>query len=223
MWRKILLLWIGLPACLGAELSFAALCADHAQFLDDSALSAHGWEFIGETEGVRTYNRNAPGSSVREVLGQSVIDQPPDRVLAVISDYDRYADFMPYVRRSETLRKENGVAWVFQHLEFRFFPISDRQYTIKISDRASRPNDGFYCIEWTLDREKTPKQATGITPAFNDGFWLLRPLEEGKKTDVRYFLHTDPGGWLFPWMINTANRQAIPAVIHAVQRRARNQ
>jgi ribosome-associated toxin RatA of RatAB toxin-antitoxin module len=144
-------------------------------------------------------------------------------VFAVISDYDRYAEFMPYVKRSDTVRKDGGISWVFQHLEFRFSPISDRRYTIKISDRASRPNDGFYCIEWTLDSEETAQpEAPGIAPAFNDGFWILRSLEQGKKTDVRYFLHTDPGGWLFPWMINTANRQAIPAVIQAVHKRARN-
>ncbi len=223
MWRKTTLLLIGLLGCWRADLSFAALCADHAQFLDDHALSTHGWEFVAETEGVRTYNRNAPGSTVREVLGQAVIDQPPERVFAAISDYDRYADFMPYVKRSETVRKENGVSWVFQHLEFRFSPISDRRYTIIISDQASRPNEGFYCVEWTLDSEETAKrEAPGITPAFNDGFWILRPLEQGKKTDVRYFLHTDPGGWLFPWMINTANRQAIPAVIQAVRERAKS-
>jgi ribosome-associated toxin RatA of RatAB toxin-antitoxin module len=220
---KILLLLIGLLGSLGADISFAALCADQTQFVSEDALAAHGWEFSGETDGVRTYNRNAPGSSVREVFGQSVVDQPPERVFAVISDYDRYADFMPYVKRSETVRRENGVSWVFQHLEFRFSPISDRRYTIKISDRASRPNDGFYCIEWTLDSEETAKRdAPGITPAFNDGFWILQPLEDGKKTDVRYFVHTDPGGWLFPWMVNTANRQAIPAVIQAVQQRARS-
>jgi ribosome-associated toxin RatA of RatAB toxin-antitoxin module len=222
MWRSLPALLIAL-GCLSADPSLAALCSDSAQFVDDRALSAHGWEFTSETDGVRTYNRNAPGSSVREVFGQAIVDEPPDRVFAVIADYDRYADFMPYVKRSETVRKENGVSWVFQHLEFRLFPVSDRHYTIRISDRASRPNDGFYCIEWTLDGEKTAHQeAPGITPAFNDGFWILRSLEQGRKTDVRYFLHSDPGGWLFPWMINTANRQAIPAVIQAVRQRAKS-
>ena len=222
MWWKTTLLFIAL-GCWPADRSFAALCADHARFGDDQALSAHGWEFAGEAEGVRTYNRTAPGSSVREVLGQSVIDAPPERVFAAISDYDRHADFMPYVKRSETVRKENGVTWVFQHLEFVLLPVSDRRYTIRVSDPDSRPNDGFYCIEWTLDNEDTARrQGSGITPTFNDGFWLLRGLEGGTKTDVRYFLHTDPGGWLFSWMINTANRQAIPAVIEAVRKRAKS-
>jgi ribosome-associated toxin RatA of RatAB toxin-antitoxin module len=183
-------------------------------------VSSHGWEFIGETEKVRTYNREAPSSSIREVLAKAIIDHPVDRVFAVISDYERYADFMPYVKRSETLRKENGVRWVFQHLVFPF-PISDRHYTIKISHLASRPKDDFYCIEWTLDREeKVKREAPGITPAFNDGFWILRPIDQGKKTDVSYFLHTDPSGWLPAWIINMANREALPAVIQAVQQRA---
>jgi ribosome-associated toxin RatA of RatAB toxin-antitoxin module len=216
IWRILVWLSIVLLCCVGANRSFAALCAEHAQFLDAQTLSARGWEFSGETEGVRTYNREAPSSSIREVLAKAIIDHPVDRVFAVISDYERYADFMPYVKRSEILRKENGVLWVFQHLVFPF-PISDRHYTIKISDLASRPKDSF--IEWTLDRE-VKREAPGITPAFNDGFWILRPIDQGKKTDVSYFLHTDPSGWLPAWIINMANREALPAVIQAVQQRA---
>jgi ribosome-associated toxin RatA of RatAB toxin-antitoxin module len=220
IWRNILWLSIVLLCGAGANRSFAALCAEHAQFLDIQTLSAHGWEFIGETEGVRTYNREAPSSSIREVLAKAIIDHPVDRVFAVISDYERYADFMPYVKRSETLHQETGVRWVFQHLVFPF-PISDRHYTIKISNQASRPKDGFYCIEWTLDLgEKVKRGAPGITPAFNDGFWILQPVDQGKKTDVSYFLHTDPSGWLPAWIINMANREALPAVIQAVQQRA---
>jgi ribosome-associated toxin RatA of RatAB toxin-antitoxin module len=220
IWRGILRLLIALLGCAGADRSFAALCAKHAQFVDEPTLSAHGWLFIGETERVRTYNREPPSSGIREVLAKAIIDHPPERLFAVISDYERYADFMPYVKRSETLRQQDGIRWVFQHLAFPF-PISDRHYTIEVSDLASRPQDGFYCIEWTLDNGQTGKrEAPGITPAFNDGLWILRQLEEGKKTDVSYFLHTDPGGWLPAWMINMANRQALPAVIQAVQQRA---
>jgi ribosome-associated toxin RatA of RatAB toxin-antitoxin module len=212
----LVVLW----GCAGADSSFAALCAEHAQFVDEAALSAHGWEFNAETDGVRTYDRKAAGSGIREVLAKATIDHPPERLFGVISDYDRYADFMPYVKRSESVRKEDGVRWVFQHLVFPF-PISDRYYTIKLSDLGSRPKDGFYCIEWTLDKQETVKRAApGITPAFNDGLWILRQLEESKKTDVSYFLHTDPSGWLPAWMINMANREALPAVLQAVQQRA---
>jgi hypothetical protein len=212
----LILLW----AWAGAGRSFAAVCAEYAEFVDESALSAHGWEFDAETGGVRTYNRKAPSSNIHEVLAKAVIDQPAERLFAVISDYDHYADFMPYVKRSESIRKENGVRWVFQHLVFPF-PISDRHYTIKLSDLRSRPKDGFYCIEWTLDKDESPKRAApGVTPTFNDGMWILRRLEASIRTDVTYFLHTDPSGWLPSWMINMANREALPAVLQAVQERA---
>jgi ribosome-associated toxin RatA of RatAB toxin-antitoxin module len=221
--RGALQLLIVLWGCAGAEWSFAANCAEHAQFADAAALSAHGWEFHADTDGVRTYNRKAPSSDIQEVLAKAILDHPPERLFAVISDYDRYADFMPYVKRSESVRREGGFRWVFQHLVFPF-PISDRHYTIKLSDIESRPNDGFYCIEWTLDKQESVKRgAAGITPAFNDGLWILRRLEASQKTDVTYFLHTDPSGWLPGWMINMANREALPAVLQAVQQRAGHQ
>jgi ribosome-associated toxin RatA of RatAB toxin-antitoxin module len=220
--RATLQLLIVLWGYVGADGSFAAVCAEHAQFVDEGALSAHAWEFYAETDGVRAYNRKAPSSNIQEVLAKAIIDHPPERLFAVISDYDRYADFMPYVKRSESVRTADGVRWVFQHLVFPF-PISDRHYTIKLSALESRPNDGFYCIQWTLDKQESVKRAAaGITPAFNDGLWILRRLE-ASKTDVTYFLHTDPSGWLPSWMINMANREALPAVLQAVRQRAAHQ
>lgn len=47
----------------------------------------------------------------------------------------------------------------------------------------------------------------------------MRPLEEGTKTDVTYFLRSDPGGLLPAWIIDRVNRIALPDVIHAVEKR----
>jgi ribosome-associated toxin RatA of RatAB toxin-antitoxin module len=218
MSRTLLQLLLALLACAGADRSFAALCAQHAQVMTEGAGAAHGWKFMAETAGVRTYNRAPSSSSIHEVLAKATIDHPPERLFAVISDYERYPEFMPYVKRSEVVRKQNDVRWVFQHLVFPF-PVSDRQYTIKISDVESRPKDGFYCVEWSLDKDAPAKRdVSGITPAFNDGFWILRQLDQG-KTEVSYFLHTDPSGWLPAWIINMANREALPAVMQALRQR----
>ena len=209
-------------ACFHAERSFAALCDEPAQFANDETLTAHGWTFIEQTEAMRIYNRESSRSRVREVLARALIDGPPWRAFAAVSDYDRYADFMPYVKQSETVRNDGGVRWVFQHLAF-FFPISDRSYTIKLTDVASRPKDQFYCIEWSLAEDGAAnRDMPGIVPSVNDGFWILRPLAGGTKTDVTYFLHSDPGGWLSAGIIDRVNRVALPDVIRAVQKRMTN-
>jgi hypothetical protein len=213
---------IGILACVHTGRSFAALCDEQAQFDNDEALTAHGWTFIEEAEAVRTYNRESSRSRVREVVAKAIIDGPSWRAFAAVSDYDRYADFMPYVKQSETVRNDGGVRWVFQHLAF-FFPISDRSYTIKLTDAASRPKDQFYCVEWSLAEDGAAmRDMPGIVPSVNDGFWILRPLAGGMKTDVTYFLHSDPGGWLSAGIIDRVNRVALPAVIRALQKRMTN-
>lgn len=219
MIRICLSLLIGILACVRADHSFAALCDERAQFDNDETLAAHGWMFIEQTKAVRTYNRESSRFRVREVLAKAIISGPPWRAFAAVSDFDRYAAFMPYVRESKTIRNEDGFRWVFQHLVF-FFPISDRSYTIKISDGASRPRDQFYCVEWSLAKNgEGNRDMPGIVPPVNDGVWIMRPLEEGTKTDVTYFLRSDPGGLLPAWIIDRVNRIALPDVIHAVEKR----
>jgi hypothetical protein len=54
----------------------------------------------------------------------------------------------------------------------------------------------------------------------NNGYWLLEPREEGKKTFVTYYLYTDPGGSLPKWIADKANKTSVPDVLRAVRKHA---
>jgi len=201
----------------------AAKCVEHAKLRDQESLFKQGWKLIEEQGETRIYNREVRGSSVHEVLVNAILDAPPWRVFAVISDYDRFREFMPYTEQSKTLRIEGSSRWVFQRLKFPFWFVSDRYYTIKLTDQVMGLGNQLYCVDWIkAEEQESERSGPGEIPAINDGFWLLRSVKGGAQTDVTYFVHTDPGGLIPALITNTANKKALPAVIQAVRDRVEN-
>ena len=186
-----------------------------------SRVPADGWQAVDGGDSVCVYNRRIAGSRIRAVMARGVIDAAPQRAFAVIGDYTHYAEFMPYVRDSRVLADSGATRRVFLALDFPLF-ISDRYSTIELSEAGGQGGQAVHRIEWTLAAAGDAfVPAEGGEPLrVNDGVWELRAQDGGRRTDVLYYVHTDPGGYLPTWVVELANNVAVPRVIEAVQQRA---
>lgn len=187
---------------------------------EDPILKA-GWQAVSERDGLRLYNRAVPGAIVPAALARVRIEVPPARLFAVITDYDRFAEFVPYVTSSRVLRHEAGLRRVSQHLRFPG-PVADRHYVIESRDSVTSPPRERWRVEWRLVAESDSPASgeTGITPAAFTGYWELTPVAGGMATDAIYSLHFDPGGALPAWLVTFAMNRYLPKVIDAVRARA---
>jgi hypothetical protein len=162
-----------------------------------------------------------PGAAVPAALARVRIEVPPARLFAVITDYDRFAEFVPYVVHSRVVYRENGLRRVSQHLRFPG-PVTDRHYVIESRDSYTPLPQEHWRVEWRLVPEPNrpaPGEA-GITPAAFTGYWELAPVSSGAATDAIYSLHFDPGGALPAWLVTFAMNRYLPKVIDAVRARA---
>jgi ribosome-associated toxin RatA of RatAB toxin-antitoxin module len=187
---------------------------------EDPILKA-GWQPVSERDGLRLYNRAVPGAAVPAALARVRIEVPPARLFTVITDYDRFAEFVPYVTRSRVVHHEAGLRRISQHLRFPG-PVADRHYVIESRDSvASSPRERWR-VEWRLVPESDSPDSgeTGITPSAFTGYWELTPVAGGAATDAIYSLHFDPGGALPSWVVTFAMNRYLPKVIDAVRARA---
>jgi len=178
-----------------------------------------GWEPVTETAGIRIFSRAVAGASIKEVLARTVLAVPPARVYAVLSDLEHYAEFMPYVSAAQVLRTEGERRWLFKQLSFPL--VSERHTVVVVTGTASAGPGGQYQVQW---RRAPPggitRRGDGIEIPVNEGHWHLEPRCRGTHTDVTYYVRTDPGGVLPAFVVNLANRRAVPAVIEALAARA---
>ncbi len=181
-----------------------------------------GWTQVARGDGISVLSRSPKGSSVAEVKATSLVDAPPREVWRVIRDYASYAKTMPYTEESRILSSEqDGKVLVFYCLVNA--PLVDkREFIIRIVDDSDwKDGEGYLKTSWTLATEGLPPTREGVVRVpLNDGYWLLEPREEGRKTFVTYYLHTDPGGSLPGWVADKANRTSVPDVLRAVRKHA---
>jgi ribosome-associated toxin RatA of RatAB toxin-antitoxin module len=191
-----------------------------AGVFQDPVLEA-GWQAVSERNGLRLYNRAVPGAAVPAALARVRIEVPPARLFAVITDYDRFAEFVPYVVHSRVVRRDAGRRLVSQHLRFPG-PVADRHYVIESRDTVTPLPPERWRVEWRLAPEKDfpALEEKGITPAAFTGYWELTPAAGGAATDAIYALHFDPGGALPAWLVTFAMNRYLPRVIDAVRARA---
>ena len=79
----------------------------------------------------------------------------------------------------------------------------------------------IYKVTWTATDKYAPeKPANVVRLSRNDGYWVLEPSDDGKTTNVTYYVYTDPGGAIPKFIKNRANSSAVPDVFAAVRKKA---
>ena len=162
------------------------------------------------------------GADVRELKATGTVAASPRVVRAVIADVDRYSSFMPYVGESRIVgRAEGGDVLNYQRLSFGIPFVRDRHYVIRLTERRYLAADGrpAYRIAWRADGSVAlPSEPAVITVELNNGYWDLKAEgSTGETTAVEYCVFTDSGGSLPKWIVNQANRDAIPRLFEAVR------
>jgi hypothetical protein len=99
--------------------------------------------------------------------------------------------------------------------------VSRRDYTMRMVDEGE-VGGGALRISWTPSDRGPPPRPGVVRVEVNEGFWLLEPVDGGARTRATYRLHTDPGGSVPAFAADLANREALPGVLEAVRRAARD-
>lgn len=175
---------------------------------------------LSDKDGVRVSARAVPGSSIKEVRAEGLVEAPPERVLAVLADVGAYPEIMPPTEAARLLqRDEDGTAFYYMVIN----PPLIRRRDYCISLRQARLPDGRLRSAWALHDVggRCPAPQPGVLRIQrNQGEWLLTPERNGQATHVMYQAFTDPGGQVPAWMVNLATARSLPGVIRSLRRAA---
>src|SRR5690348_6507289 len=62
------------------------------------------WEKIDETDGIKVYRREIPGSDLLQFKGDAIVDAPLSKVASVLFDANRAKEWMPDLVSSRIVR-----------------------------------------------------------------------------------------------------------------------
>ena len=132
-----------------------------------------------------------------------VIDAPIEKVFQVISDYDRYAEFLPEVKRIHTSDRKGNEVKVHYEIEV----MKTIKYTLKMQEQG--PNR----VDWSFVEGEVMKD--------NHGSWTLEPAGEG-KTRATYSIEMKLGALVPNSIVKALVENSLPKMLDAFKKRAEN-
>lgn len=156
----------------------------------------------------------------RRIVATTEVEARPEIIFDVLSDFEHYPDFMPYVKESRVLgRESNGEVITYARIAPPF--VSERDYLLRVRmTRGTVSNGGVFKVEWKAVPEAQPEIEGVVRIKLNEGSWLVAPLNGGTRTRLTYTLLTNPGGLIPDFVANMSNTIAIPELFKAVGKRS---
>jgi len=129
------------------------------------------------------------------------INVPPEKMLAVIKDFDSYPIFIPEMK-STTVLESNEDSW---DVCFSIHMIRSIEYSLRLTQKSDTR------IEWTL--------ISGVFKS-NDGFWLLEPINGGAGTKATYSIDISVGMFLPKTVVKNLVGKSLPVMLGQFKKRA---
>ena len=131
------------------------------------------------------------------------INVPPERLFDVISDYERYPEFLPEVKQVKIEGGQGAIKEVTYRVDIKAKVIT---YTLKHT--AERPSK----LSWTMVKGEMMKG--------NDGAWTLKPGGQPGTTEATYSIDLKLSS-LVPGFIEKAlAEQSLPGLLTNFKARA---
>ena len=164
-----------------------------------AAANATDWALRKQADGIEVYTRAVPDSEIEEFRGEGVVAAPPEAIVALLRDGDRFKDWFPNTSESKVLRREGSVSYQYSVMDTPW-PISDRDNVFRsVTTRNASTGSVEIAVEAAPDAHPIQKGRHRVTRA--RGQWRITP-QGADRSLVMFRMHLEPGGGLPDWMVN---------------------
>lgn len=172
-----------------------------------SACAVHGdWRLQKDTESVQYFEREYPGSAIPEFRAEVRIHASFQDVMAVLTDFSTYPDWVHRLRSIEIVRTVGFTeAYLYQVTELPV--IRDRDMLMRgrivpeepgrhvVLELEAAPD---YCRDKTIEACEKPNRSELVRVRESTGRFDVRQIEPG-RVEVVWRQHLDPGGAVPAW------------------------
>ncbi len=134
-----------------------------------------------------------------EASTQKLFNATAEQIFQVVSDFDKYSDFIPEVKSSKVLEKTDLNALVELRVNF----VKDVTYTINVEWDQNK------ALWWSLDESSVFKK--------NNGRWTFEEI--GSQTQVIYSLDVEFKIFVPSFVLKKAVAVSLPSMIENFEKR----
>ena len=168
-----------------------------------SPAHAVDWEHIYTQHEVAVSRASLEGTRLVAFKGDTVMEAPLARVLAVILDNEHRTDWVGRLMESRLLTTDDP----FDYVVYQSFglppPFSDRDYVYR--GHAERKATGSVTLHMSSVEHPGAPETIGVRAELVNSRYELTPLPDG-RTRVEVEILTDPKGAMPIWIVNLIQR-----------------
>lgn len=182
-----------------------------------SSRADDGWRRVDVEDGIAIDAREVEGSTLHEVRATTHADVTPAALLAVLWHHEEHPKFVPHLLRVDVLRDAGDERVLYEEISIPV--LKDRDVVLR-TRRAVDPATGAIDVQTqSITDEGPPPSSRFVRVDSSAGHWHAEP-SPGGGSDVTYTIRTDVGGRVPDWIVNRAQREAVPDLVRAMLKRA---
>lgn len=165
------------------------------------AAPAWGWELAREQEGIQVYTQKIEHSPIAEALAIITVESTLPALAALIMDADRQQEWIDSVDESRLLQQVSDREIYLYTVSRAPWPVADRD-TVVSSELSQDRRSGIVTIRSLAAPDFLPPAEGLLRIREVDSTWKLIPRSD-HKVELCYRMHSDPGGQLPAWLVNS--------------------
>jgi ribosome-associated toxin RatA of RatAB toxin-antitoxin module len=166
------------------------------------AASAQDWELMKQDDGIDVFYRDAADSPIKELKINLTTDASLSTVMAVLYDIENYKDWVYSCEESRLVKRINETE-IYYYNEIDFpWPLSNRDM-IAHSSIEQDPHTKVVRTQSLSAHNMEPEKDGLVRMTVLQINWTITPVGP-KKTEIEYYLKSDPAGNIPAWVINFA-------------------
>jgi hypothetical protein len=200
---------------------FVALLLGAMALAARGAESAPDWKVVSKSGDVTIYEREHPGSDLREFKGVGTFPVAPVVAFRALEDVKEYPHFMPYVVEARIISQGAHSRVTYQRISPPV--VGDRDYTVRVDQETRQEQGGLaYISRWQTANELGPAEKAGVVRVkVTKGSWVLAPGNGGRETQATYTVFSDCGGSIPSMIFNATGKSAVAKVFAALRSQAK--
>lgn len=171
--------------------------------------SEYDWKMVRDEDGIQIYLKKIWADEIQTFRGVIHINSSIDSILAVILDINACAEWVHHCKAPLLLVKKSFSECYHYQIHQLPFPLQNREFFFH-SKATRSPHTGTISIQvnvipdFCVDNDLCPAfpDTNYIRVDHSHGEYLLEPINKN-QTRVTWTHHTNPGGHLPEWLINS--------------------
>ncbi|MFH0934745.1 MAG: START domain-containing protein [Pseudomonadota bacterium] len=162
---------------------------------------AAAWTLVKEQDGIQVQTRKLEDSAIAESLATVTVESGLAPIVALILDADNQYRWIDSVDHSERVEQISTTTSCNYTLSKAPWPVADRDAVV-LTEASQDPATHVVQIRSHAVPERLPEKKGVVRIMRVDSLWTLTP-QPGGKVEISYRVHSEPGGQLPAWLINS--------------------